>query len=353
MAEGVGAAEIPTDVWTRLIERHDGWTLGSIGHSARLRGRLDVACSAFGKLAHDEDPHAAAHGVDDLGAALNVTGDEAGAIERLQSVVDSEFDCVRASASYRLAGALGRAAIAEREALYRTVLEHPNSWAYPKAAVNLGLLLRAKTSVESVQTKRATLFLRDSDRTDHDRPLEDEAQKLFEQAINSNDREAIGNGANALGVLLCSRGEIEAGERALKKGMDAGSLQATVSFALTVYDIPGRETEAWQLIDRAERMEHDEREKDYLNLAAGVIANARGDVDEAIARCRSVIANDREEYRDDAALRLARLLVDNERGSNEAITLLRGIIASGARQSDDAQKLLDDIRSSGYSDAGS
>jgi hypothetical protein len=126
-----------------------------------------------------------------------------------------------------------------------------------------------------------------------------------------------------------------------------------VTLALTVFDVPGRETEAWQLIDRAERLKFRGGDRTYLHMAAGVIAHARGDIDEASARYRLVIEGNDEGHRDDAVLRLAGLLVESKRGSNEATTLLRSLIASGAKQAGDAQRLLEDIDSPGSGKAGS
>ncbi|HWO84337.1 MAG TPA: hypothetical protein VNM38_11200 [Solirubrobacterales bacterium] len=346
VAEGVGMALIPDKVWMALLDSEKGATLRSVGDSARLRGRFEIACKAYEKLSRDSDPHMAAHGIDDLGAVLNAMGNRSSSVRQLRSLVDSKFPCVRASACYRLAGIIDRDAFHERESLYRIVLENPDSWAYPKAAVNLGLLLRSKTSVESVQADRATLFAVEASKTEGDQQLESEARELFEQAMASNDREAIGFGANALGVLLCSRGEMEAGEEAFARGIEVNCLQAFVSLALTIFAQPGREAEAWQLLDQAQglRGQEEERGIDYLHLSAGIVARARGDVEEAAARFRLVVERENEPYRSDASIRLARLLL-SEGEEAEAIELLEENIDLKTSEAEKAEEILNTIRS--------
>lgn len=336
-----GKTQIPPSVINALIEHHGGWDLRAIGYAAMVRQDADAALRAFRKLIHDPDPHIAAHALEDLGRALASLGDEREGRQRTEEAAECDYPCVFTMASYRLACDLVDENEEEAERLYRRVLEHPDMLAYPRALVNLGLVLRSKTSVKSVRNEFGVEFhFNDStELSPHDVALEREAQEMFEAALESDDVEAQANGGQALGVLLNSRGQREKAIEAFEAGMSAGSTQAQISLA-RVY---ARENEtlpqARELLDQVD----DDLRPDVIVYKHGVaaeVAMKAGTIDEEIEELRRALTVSASHS---TKMRLASFQLAREQAGdlNEAIHFLKELASSGSEFGQEATTLLD------------
>lgn len=344
VAEGLGKAYIPEATWTALIGQNHGWDLRSIGWSAMTRKEMAVAREAFEKLAEDADPHVAAHGVNDLANACWELDDLPEAKRCYESAASSDFICVEPSACYNLA-ILIQGSGGDAEHWYRRALVDTNASVHPKALVNLGLLLRGKSDVKSRADGSGRGFF-SSDRsglTERDHELEAEAEAFFTEAMRSNDREAVANGGNALGVLLKAQERIEEAENALRQGAEAGSAFAAMTLAEMLSE-QGRFGESRAITSDFEDRDLDVRERAYLNNMSAQIALHEGKPEMAIEITRGVIAEGVPVFADTARMVLAELLLENGGSKEEVYKLLTEVVETDDVHAEGANRIIKELR---------
>lgn len=340
-----GRVRIPQAVVDMLIERHDGWHLRGVGYAAMVRHEYDRAIRAFRKLSQNADPHIAAHGIEDLGRALLDAGKTEEGLLRLREAAECDYPCVVAPASFGLAIRLVSEDEAQAENLYRRVLEHPQSRVYPKALVNLGLVLRSKTSVKSDRNDFGVNFesVDPAELSEDDRELEREARRMFEDAIKSSDREARANGGMALGVLLESRGDPAGAANAFKAGVAAGGHQPRIALAQMYAKDSETLSQARELIEDMDEEEMHPDSVAYMHRVASRIAQAEETIDREIEDLRNAMAESQpSSLAESRQMRLATFLT--RRGSTEdfeeASDHFRQVIDSGSVLSAEAKLAL-------------
>lgn len=344
VAEGFGKAVIPEKTWPILLSQNRRWDLRSVGWSAATRGKVVIAKETFEKLTEDDDPHVAAHGFNDLANVRWELNDLTGAQECYERAATSNFSCVESSACYNVA-VLIQGTGGDAEPWYRRAIVTADDSTHPKALVNLGLLLRGKTNVKSRADGSGRGFF-SSDRsrlTEEDHKLEAEAEALFKEALRSNDREALANGGNALGVLLKAQGRSEEAEEALRRGAEAGSAFAAVTLAEMLSE-QGRLDEGRTIISDFANRDLDIRENAYLNNMSAQIAVHEDKPQKAIEIMRSVIEEDVPVFADTARMSLAELLLENDGSVEEVRGLLEEVAATNDVHAEGARRIIKELR---------
>jgi tetratricopeptide (TPR) repeat protein len=344
VSEGMGACAVPRGTWEKLISENDNTRVRAIGWSAMSRKEHEIAKDAFEKVTRSQDAHLAAHGLVDLGDALWELGQRSDAKDCYVKAAKLDYGCVVASACFSMALSIETSeGDGGGEDWYRRVLAFPESPEYPKALVNLGLVLRGKTNVKSRREGVGRGFMSDSDRsnlTAGDHALEREAQTFFEAATDSTDREAVANGGNALGVLLAAQGKRADAEIALRKAADAGSVHAKIRLIALLGEEESRRGEANDLIGELEEAELDERATAYFDLSWARLREWEGRTAEAIDRLRKVVLRGGLAQQEAAKLNLARLLDENGGDTAEVRSLVKEVAVKGSVLSEEAEKLL-------------
>jgi tetratricopeptide (TPR) repeat protein len=339
---GRGSTPIPPISWERLIANNDGSLLAQVGSAAFRRRELEVAKAAFEKLSEDEDPHMAAHGIADLGDTLWDLNDEERAASCYRSVANSQFGCVAGNACFALA-LMSERRNEDPEAWYRKAIEHPGSAGYPKALVNLALLLRSRTSAAgraSDDGDRKFLRGRIANPTPEERKLESEAKALFELALQSDDQEAVANAGNALGVMLASEEDPGEAEPPLRIGANAGSVHAKIRLAHLLASQEDRAAEGWVLWEELENDDLDPTERAYFESISVAMLERDGRIDEAIELARRLARCDHQAYREIGAFKLAHLLDTHGGDISEIRELLETLIAYNGLEAEFARNAL-------------
>ncbi|MET0557902.1 MAG: hypothetical protein ABW065_04435 [Solirubrobacterales bacterium] len=338
---GIGASSIPLATWNALVSQHSGWTLRSIGFSAMAHEEPSVAKRAFSRLMGDPDAHVAAHGIFDLADVHWHLGEVKEASKLYRDACDCGYDCVTAKAYYCYAVSIP-GGDEDTEPWYRKALEFPKSPTYPKALVNLGLLLRSKSGVRNRRFDGGVRFGK-TDRTkltERDHELEAEAQKLFEEAVDSHDAEARANGGNALGVLFASRGELAAAEEALRKGAEAGNEHARAWRIDVIGRDAERRPEAWILLADAEAEAVSGEGMAYLNFVAARLAEREGDAVEVRRRLEHLL-DEQSSYWEQAAVSLSGIYMETEGDDMKARALLQRVADANGFHAEEARKRLE------------
>lgn len=233
----IGFAPITEDTWKILLRNANGWTLHRIGIAAIVNSEWAVAESAFSAGTKEDDVHLTAHCYEDLAYVAESCGDRARALSLLEKVTGSKCSRIVATANYTLGRLLGRSDPPRAESAYRRSLTVKDSPVFAKAAVNLGLLLRANHNETARATEEETVFIGESEPNPREIVgVEQEATALFQLAIESDDAEAVGNGANALGVSYAMHGQIYKAEKAFRQGADLGHVTSKCNLIVHLLD---------------------------------------------------------------------------------------------------------------------
>lgn len=257
VGRGVGHASIPDATWQWALRKAQEDDLEAVGFSALVHDNHEISVAAFTALGRSDDPELAARGTLNVGHLAVVVGRDDLAKMMFTVVLSERFDSSMYEAAYNL-GLLCTADDPDlAEMAYRIAFEGPLDTFGARAAVNLGLLLREQAHAGSVRIGDADasgVGFGPSEPDDAALAIDEEARGLFSAAIESNDREAVQNAGNALGVLEWMQGDFDAAEAAFLDAADNGGIQAAANCARMLGELDDGRPEAFELLRRGREL---------------------------------------------------------------------------------------------------